>query len=1373
VSDYLDTLASYLPALLRCQLAANPAHLNSPRVETFPAAFLFGDITGFTPLTVRLAQRGAEGVEELSILLNSYFDRLITIITSHGGDIIKFAGDAVLVVWPAHKGLESAMLRAAQCALTIQTELHNYETFEGAHLAMRIGLGGGALTLAQLGGIRGRWDAIATGLPIQQASIAEDRCQPGQIILSPEAWAVVQDDLQVELVEKEGKQALRLLKIYQTLDLQPTLLLPLTREAEIAAQVYIPRAILNRLVSGQTTLLAELRLLTVIFVNLPDFEQLGNLDDAQSLIQTLQRALYHYEGSVNQLLMENKGTTLVAALGLPPLAHEDDPARGVLAALEIQAGLRALGQHFAIGVTTGQVYCGERGNAQRREYALLGDAVNTSARLMQAVLKAGGNDVYCDVATWQAAQGRVDFDSLPPVQVKGKAAPVAIYRPMREKTAALHEQTELIGREPEKGLLNEVLQSLLRGEIQGPLIIEGEAGLGKSRLMEEVKRQAQAAGLAFFCGVGDAIERTTAYHVWRDILREGFGLAQTESLEEQRAKIEAVLPEHWRAYAPLLDIILPLSFPETEITLALKPQARLDKTRDLLEELLHRLFVRAPTVLVLEDAHWFDSASWSAITVASRLARQIPLLLILTTRPLPEPYPPEYVYLLETPGCRPWQLNPLAESETVALIRQWLKSTHVSTVLQEFIQQRVEGNPFFVEETLLALREAGVLNQTQEGCDLKPGTDQENISLPNTVQGLIANRIDRLKPAEQMTLKVASVVGRVFDAEMVRAVYPQPAGCAELDQQLRVLQAADFITPFSTGSYVFKNALTREAVYNQMLFAQRRQLHRAVANWVEQMYAADLEPHYALLAYHWRHALGNLQEDAALTAKTLTVLEKAGEQAAARLTYMEAAEFFSRALNLAAKLPIEMAHLALRLRRMRWLTALGIAQDNLGRTAESLQSLEQVLRLGGYAMPKSTLGLYLGILQEVVIQAWHRLRPAFLTSARTDECVETLRVMAEADAWLFLPYFFNNQFIYAVLTTFKAVNLAEALTVPPNTLATSYGILGYFIGLARPNPLASVYENLALNTPLVTSEPTLQSAPDTLLSMRFIGQGQWDQARAYSEKALVALEQQMTAYRARGNLLTQLCFCDYYQGRYASQLEKADLVGQIGRMSNNLEFQAWHLQGWAMDHSAMGYFEALQADLEKLKCFLPNIPGSDLTHLFLLTYQAPLALVRQDWVQAEACVAQLEQMLARSPFPFYFSLDSYVICAEVPLTLWRCANHPTDPAQIWRWQAAAHRANRALQRFARIYPIGRSAALRCIGNFAWLKGQMKKAQRCWQASLEAARKVSMPRDEALAHWALGRLSVPERPAHRQEARNILEQLGAGAYFEHLKKEDLH
>jgi class 3 adenylate cyclase len=278
-------------------------------------------------------------------------------------------------------------------------------------------------------------------------------------------------------------------------------------------RAYIPGAILTRLAAGQISWLAELRRVTVIFINLPDLNHTMPLEQAQTVMRTLQAALYRYEGSINKLNVDDKGVTLVAALGLPPLAHEDDAIRGVQAALAMQTALRDLGLRSAIGITTGRAFCGAIGSEQRREYTMIGNVVNLAARLMQAAT----GDILSDTATVQAAQTHLVFESLPAISIKGRAEPVLVFRPRGETKTVVRPQAAIVGRNAERMLLSDQIQRLLRSEESGVVVIEGEAGIGKSRLVEELQRQAQVLGVNSLVGFGDAIEKSRPYHAWRDL----------------------------------------------------------------------------------------------------------------------------------------------------------------------------------------------------------------------------------------------------------------------------------------------------------------------------------------------------------------------------------------------------------------------------------------------------------------------------------------------------------------------------------------------------------------------------------------------------------------------------------------------------------------------------------------------------------------------------------------------------------------------------------------------------------------------------------------------------------------------------------------
>lgn len=1360
---YLESLASYLPNLIREQLRGSSKPLDAPRADALTGAFLFGDITGFTPLAERLAQKGSAGVEELSRLLNGYFHRLITLIHSHGGDVTKFAGDAVLVVWPARdEPLSVALKRAAQCALAIQSELHNYQTFEGAQLSMRIGLGAGPMTLVQLGGMFKRWEALLTGLPIKQASQAESRCMPGQVILAPEAWALAQDDLQVEMILKQGRQGLRLLVVLDAPAPRSSPHLPLPAEAEAAARSYIPGAILQRLSAGQTDFLSELRRVSVIFVNLPDFESISDLERAQNLVQNLQRALYRYEGSVNQLLVDDKGTTLVAAMGLPPYSHEDDPIRGALAALDIQTVLKEMGQRYAIGVTTGHVYCGERGNSNRREYAMVGDAVNLSARLMQGVLRMGGNQIFCDSATWQASQGRLDFETLSPITVKGKSEPIPVYRPVAERRASVRSDTGIIGRQADRDRMGAAIQSLLRGEPKSPLIIEGDPGLGKTRLVVEINRQAQAGGLRVLFGAGDAIKRTSAYHVWRTVVRNIFGITANDPPELQRQKILAALPEAWRSWAALLNNFLQVDFQEPPGIAQLSPQERLEKTREMTLNLLRAACVDRPTLIILEDAHWFDTASWALTLEANRLSTNLPLLLVLTTRPFSDYRPTEYGQLLEQAGRQVVRLKPFSESEIASLISQRLHTERVADSLSQMIHHRSDGNPFFAEEITLALRDAGALQITPAECRLAPGVVFENVVLPETAQGLVSNRIDRLAPQEQMTLKVASVLGRVFDAKLLRAVYPLEADQGHLDEYLQELVRQDFIVPIGSDDYSFRHTLTREAIYSQMLFAQRRQLHRAVASWYERTYADDLSPYYPMLAHHSRLSLDLLQLEPAEVEKALGYLGLAGEQASSRLAYPEAIELFSHALSLILQLTPAVAARVPLSRQLLWRRHLGIAYVNMGQLVEGRHHLETVAARTGFAIPQKKLNLYWLLAGRMAWQFWHRLIPRHSKPqpgplSERDLCK---REAVWALLWLFQPYVFDNQFLQSLFATLSAANLAESMSNPPPVLQTAYSMLSFYASvLARPG-LALYYENLARRTPSQPAHPTLQTALELMLATRAVGEGKWEEVRGIADKAIALLDR-AGDYRQRGTMLNILGFAMYYQGQYYASLKSYRKIAELGRASGSIEFQAWGWNGVTLNYLRQGYWSEAQRSLAEAERLEPSIPGSNLTSIVTHAMFAQLMLVQGKPNQALTHVQYIEQLLSRAPYQFYFALDALGIRVEVYRHLARSGD------VSFRQKAGA--ALLELKTFARAYPIGCPLALREQAALLLLDGKTTQARAAYLQSLEESRRLRMPFDEALAYWALGRFPTPDQAEYQQAARAHFQQIGALAYLDWLEK----
>ena len=384
MSASIEVLSAYVPSVVLNRLSIAPGDLDEQGLTRFEAAAFFADISGFTILTERLAALGARGSEELSSALNAYFDRLIESIASHGGDVVKMAGDALIALWPVSEGesLASVTLRAARCGLVVQETLQDYEVAEGVRLSSKVGIGAGEVSALLVGGEKDRWELLLAGSPLAQMGHAEHLARSGDVVLSKDAWALVRDGSTGEPLE-QGYVRLR-----QARSIVPRPLGAARPAIGTEAKVrnFIPAAIRDRLDAGQTAWLAELRRITVLFVNLPptDLERPDALARAQAIVRTVQAALYAHEGSLNKLSVDEKGTMLVAAMGLPPLAHRDDARRGVQAATAIRERLDRLGVECSVGVATGRVYCGEVGNARRREYTIIGRVVNLAARLMQA-----------------------------------------------------------------------------------------------------------------------------------------------------------------------------------------------------------------------------------------------------------------------------------------------------------------------------------------------------------------------------------------------------------------------------------------------------------------------------------------------------------------------------------------------------------------------------------------------------------------------------------------------------------------------------------------------------------------------------------------------------------------------------------------------------------------------------------------------------------------------------------------------------------------------------------------------------------------------------------------------------------------------------
>ncbi len=1349
----IETLRSYIPTIIARRLSTDNSASVYPFQEFFPAAVLFADISGFTPLTESLAKQGPVGAETLSNILSNYFGQLIDIITDHGGDIVKFAGDAVLAIWPAESDdqLAASIARAGECALATQSKLTNYQADTGHSLSLTIGVGGGELQLLQVGGLYNRWEILLVGQPIRELSTIDEHARSGEVILTPFAWNQIAEIAQGRRLST-GHAQLKLIEA-------PPPYIPMPRphipeSATRSLRSYLPGAILSRLGAGQSDWLAELRNLTVLFVNLPSFRDGVTLEKAQKLMFTLQQTVYRYEGSLNKLSLDDKGVTFIAAMGFPPLSHEDDPIRGLQVALDIRNRLKEMGVEVTIGVTTGRVFCGSLGNTKRREYTMIGDIVNLSARLMQ-VAKKRNLSILCDESTYVAAEDVIEFKYFPPVQVKGKSKEVEIFQPRGKKQApslssiVMPQSRFIIGRRLERRQIQNTLQAL-KDHQSNTIIIEGEAGIGKSRLVEDIKLMAGDMGLTVFHGAADAVEKRVAYHTWRDIFAQMFDLGVFLALDDKEAQRRHFIDlldedEYLIRLAPLLNAVIPFDFPDNETTKQMRGQVRADNTRDLLIYMLKDSLERSPKILILEDVHWMDSASWAlALTAARELS---PTTLIIVTRPLNYhgATPPREFELLKTlDKTTHLQLKQLSEAETISLVKNRLGVIQIDEAITDFVQHKAEGHPFFTEELIHALRDAEVIKINDDICELT--TTPENLkklNFPNTIQGIITSRIDRLSPPEQLALKVASVIGRVFAFQLLRDIYPVDNDKPQLANYLLTLETEEITlkeSPEPDLSYIFKHAITHEVTYDLMLYAQRRELHKAVAEWYESKHTADLSKFYALLAHHWGRA--------ADTDKAITYFEQAAEQALKEGVYHEALLFLERLWD-SSQLLRERGEIP-KLRLARWQRQQGAAFLNIGDIPRARHHLELAHFYLDLYVPQSNSFWVLMFIRDLGQQLRHRLMPKRFIGHGQDP--EYLLEVARTGSLLSEVYFFGNETIPLLAEAMRIFNRSEQYGVSPE-LAADYAGMCVTSGAVPLHRLARYYYQRASETAAEIGQDIVYVSTLPRAHIYQLGIANWD---VISQELPPVLEiaKKLQERKALGEILTILGEYRYLRGDFSGGQQYFNELIRVADINDNSIHAAWARTGCGQNLLRQGYVEqAIQFYEEAAQYLARNSEQSE--EIRVNGNLAAAYCLQGDLGKAEEYAALTRKLLDNTLPTNPFMLEGYAGVAYVFLTLW--SKSGTE------YQQAAKEACQQMKRFARTFPIGRPRARLYWGWYQALCGRVGRAQRSWQKGVTVAQNLKMPFEEALLYRMIGR-HHPAQSAERQEwigrAQTIFGRLNA-------------
>ena len=651
----------------------------------------------------------------------------------------------------------------------------------------------------------------------------------------------------------------------------------------------------------------ERKFATIMFADASGFTAMSENADPETIRDLLNRCferlvpiVERYGGTIDKFI----GDAIMALFGAP-VVHENDPERALRAALDMVTELDAfnsergvsLGIHF--GINSGEVIAGDIGAHGRRDYSVIGDPVNVAARL-QDLSQRG--EIFVGPETWRLTRGIFDFETLTPVAVRGRDAPVPVYKLLGIKAGRAKQGQELpamVGRNAELARLLDHVDALRLGR-SNLAILSAPAGVGKSRLIAEVRAQIDPAAFFWLESRADVFSTAASYGVALDILLKILDLAaDTDGATiraELRARCELLLGEGGEvAYAHLATLF---GFaPDADVLRHVDSVAGDTLKRRIAEafdEFVHAAAGGRRFILCLEDAHWMDEASLDLLDQLARHNAPHPALILLTTRPAGEGG--ERLDFLEGRISDRLLLQPLDRAASAALVENFIGLAGFPQSSWDIVLDRADGNPFYLEELLRALIEAGVISLDPAMAQVARPMDLTQI--PTTLQGIVMARLDRLPGECKRTLQTASVLGRVFQLRLLAklAEIGPAVDVTELERQLGILETRDFLdglkhhTDRADFEYMFKHAVTQEIAYNSLLVSTRTELHRHSAEAIELLFPDRLDELASILAMHFKRADS--------PARAAYYFLRAARRASAIYTFNEARGLFHQVLEL-------------------------------------------------------------------------------------------------------------------------------------------------------------------------------------------------------------------------------------------------------------------------------------------------------------------------------------------------------------------------------------------------------------------------------------------------------------------------------------------
>jgi len=1108
------------------------------------------------------------------------------------------------------------------------------------------------------------------------------------------------------------------------------------QEAVRRLRRYVPVAVAEGVLHDQRRLRGERREVAVLFADVIDFTHLSASLDAEpvfnlinDLLGRLMACIHRYDGAVDKFT----GDGLMAVFGTP-IAHENDAELALRAALDMQKATaefepiaRAqLGAplKIRIGVHSGLAIAGILGTEQQAAYTVIGETVNLAARL-ESLARPGG--IMVSSRVYHQTRALFNFQTMGTTPVKGLDWPVAIYEAIGDRSEPLPTRgvagvTDiLLGRDAELRQLHALLDGFLDDRHGRLVMIQGEAGMGKSRLVSEWLSGVPPDRVTIWQGRGLPYAQGIGYGVFRSLLQNAVRTQPPGTAWDTH-----VSP----ALRPLLRQMLGVKLSQEEQTSLryLEPERIKQLTTLALRELLLGQARQRAVILILDDFHWADDLSRDMWRSLVNLIDEAPVILCTITRPQPETrlhldqLPTEEP--LPTPLSLALALEPLSSEQSRALLGHLVNLQGLPEALIDTILTRAQGTPFYIEEFVRMLIEKETLTLQDGQWQVASEVALQQLEIPTSLKGLMLARVDRLPEDLQQVLRYAAIIGLQFAAPLLTEMLRRLQGLLRAQGSVGVLPALERLTDLGLLAkrpeageqvYAFRHFLTQETVYSSLMRSQRPELHQTVAECIESLYVDNIDPHAEVLALHY--------DRARTRDKAMYYVLLAGHHARQRFANHEAIEYYSRALQLSQHLS------GYQTERWQAIVGMGEVQQHVGQYEEAIACYQAGL------------------------QDWQEAAPA----ARAQVMLRLAQVLGDKRGELDQA----EHWLHAGL-----VQLDEVSEASPGLCAQIYSELGWLS--LRRGDLAAAQERLQKGLALVenTDHYDVLSSIFNRLGLIHYNRSEWQQAVACIAHAL-ELREQLGDIVGYARSLNNLGILKQASGNWAEALADYERAVETQERIGEVEGVILALTNLGVLHTERGEWAKAEDSLQRSFALARRI-GHPHQLALAHTNLGRLYLLQERWAECaqhlNAAIPLYIEAGARSNLSLsdtYYLQGRFYLEQEKP-----------DTAQEW-----AER-NYDLLRQVSGTEQGESVEWgrheRLMGRLALMRRDLVATQHHFERSAAILRATGSQIEAGRTAYWIGRVLIEsgQPDAAREElnaARQIFEQLGAAADLEWIEK----